>query len=452
MKPDITILHDSIMPLTGAPTDFDALLERAKGKRIILLGEASHGTHEFYRIRAEITKRLIREQGFNAVAVEADWPDAHRVNRFVQGTGNDSEAVEALSDFKRFPQWMWRNTDVLDFIGWLRHWNDAVNDHKRKGMAEPGAFPTGFYGLDLYSMNASINAVLAYLREKDPDAARHTAERYGCFDHYGGDTQRYGLLAGSGMSENCRNEVVAALVELHNRKETLLSMNGTRASDDYFDADQNARVVRDAEEYYRTMFRHDISSWNLRDRHMMQTLLLLMQHLKQTQLRAKVVVWAHNSHLGNASATSMGARGEFNIGQLVREHFGGDALSIGFTTHRGTVTASSDWDGPAERKQVRPALPESYEKLFHETGVPSFWLDCHANEEVREMLSFPRLERAIGVIYRPDTERASHYFKSQLPEQFDGILHYDETRAVEPLERSVEWTAGEVEETYPSGL
>ena len=452
MKPDITLLHDSVMPLTGAPTDFDALLERAKGKRVVLLGEASHGTHEFYRIRAEITKRLIREQGFNAVAVEADWPDAHRINRFVQGTGSDSEAVEALSDFKRFPQWMWRNTDVLDFIGWLRHWNDAVSDHRRKGMAESGVFPTGFYGLDLYSMNASINAVIAYLREKDPEAARHAAERYGCFDHYGGDTQRYGLLAGSGMSENCKSEVVAALLELHHRKETLLSLNGTRASDDYFDADQNARVVRDAEEYYRTMFRHDVSSWNLRDRHMMQTLLLLMQHLKQTQLRAKVVVWAHNSHLGNASATSMGARGEFNIGQLVREHFGGDALSIGFTTHHGTVTASSDWDGPAERKRVRPALPESYEKLFQETGLPSFWLDCHANEEAREMLSFPRLERAIGVIYRPDTERASHYFKSQLPEQFDGILHYDETRAVEPLERTVEWTAGEVEETYPSGL
>ena len=406
MKPDITLLHDSLIPLTGAPTDFDALLERAKGKRVILLGEASHGTHEFYRIRAEITKRLIREQGFNAVAVEADWPDAHRINRFVQGTGSDSEAVEALSDFKRFPQWMWRNSDVLDFIGWLRHWNDEVNDHKRKGMAEAGAFPTGFYG----------------------------------------------LLAGSGMSENCKNEVLAALMELPNRKEKLLSLNGTRASDDYFDADQNARVVRDAEEYYRTMFRHDVSSWNLRDRHMMQTLLLLIQHLKQTRLRAKVVVWAHNSHLGNASATSMGARGEFNIGQLVREHFGNDALSIGFTTHQGTVTASSDWDGPAERKRVRPALPESYEKLFHETGVSSFWLDCHANEEVREMLSFPRLERAIGVIYRPDTERASHYFKSQLPEQFDGILHYDETRAVEPLERTVEWTAGEVEETYPSGL
>jgi len=384
--------------------------------------------------------------------VEADWPDAHRINRFVQGTGNDSDAVEALSDFKRFPQWMWRNSDVLDFIGWLRHWNDEVNDHKRKGMAEAGAFPTGFYGLDLYSMNASINAVLAYLREKDPDAAGHLAERYGCFDHYGGDTHRYGLLAGSGMSENCKNEVLAALMELHNRKEKLLSLNGTRASDDYFDADQNARVVRDAEEYYRTMFRHDVSSWNLRDLHMMQTLLLLIQHLKQTRLRAKVVVWAHNSHLGNASATSMGARGEFNIGQLVREHFGNDALSIGFTTHQGTVTASSDWDGPAERKRVRPALPESYERLFHETGVSSFWLDCHANEEVREMLSFPRLERAIGVIYRPDTERASHYFKSQLPEQFDGILHYDETRAVEPLERTVEWTAGEVEETYPSGL
>lgn len=451
MNSDSVSLRKTLHPLTGAPSDFDALLKKAAGRDVVLLGEASHGTHEFYRVRAEITKRLIREQGFNAVAVEADWPDAHRINRYVRGTGSDREAVDALAGFRRFPQWMWRNTDVLDFVGWLRNWNESVANHDRKGLPS-GPVPAGFYGLDLYSLNASMEAVLGYLSRNDPDAARRIGERYGCFDHFDGDTRRYGLLAGSGMSVGCEKEVIAALVELHGRKGSLLGSDGTRAADDFFDADQNARVVRDAEEYYRTMFRQGVSSWNLRDRHMMQTLLMLSEHLSQNHGRSKIVVWAHNSHLGNASATSMGARGEFNIGQLAKEHFGQKALSVGFTTHHGTVTASSDWDAPAERKRVRPGLAGSYEELFHQTGVPNFWLDCHANEEISAFLRQTRLERAIGVIYRPDTELQSHYFRSSLPDQFDAILHYDETRAVEPLERTVEWEAGEVEETYPSGL
>jgi len=451
MTSDAELLRNAVQPLTGAPSDFDPLLDRAKGKDVVLLGEASHGTHEFYRVRAEITKRLIREQGFNAVAVEADWPDAHRINTYVRGTGGDQEAVDALADFLRFPQWMWRNTDVLDFIGWLRNWNDSVANHDRKGLPLT-PLQAGFYGLDLYSLNASIEAVLGYLRKNDPAAAKKIAERYGCFDHFDGDTRRYGLLAGSGMSGDCEHEVIAALVELHGRKSNLLGRDGIKAADDFFNADQNARVVRDAEEYYRTMFRQGVSSWNIRDRHMMQTLLMLLEHLAQNHGRSKVVVWAHNSHLGNASATSMGARGEFNIGQLVREHFGMKALSVGFTTHHGTVTASSDWDGPAERKRVRPGLRGSYEELFHETGIPNFWLDCHADPASSAFLRQTRLERAIGVIYRPDTELQSHYFRSSLPDQFDAILHYDETRAVEPLERTVEWTAGEVDETYPSGL
>lgn len=451
MKTDARLLGRSIRPLTGAPSDFDPLIELARSKRVILLGEASHGTHEFYRVRAEITKRLIRELGFNAVAVEADWPDAYRVNRYVQGAGSDSEGIQALEGFKRFPQWMWRNTDILDFIGWLRNWNDSVEDHHRKGRHD-GGFAAGFYGLDLYSLNASMRAVIDSLHEIDPATAKRVADHYGCFDHYDRDTQRYGLLAGHGITEGCQQQVMAVLSELHGKKDSYLGRDGVKAWDEFFNADQNARLVHDAEEYYRTMFRNDVSSWNLRDRHMMQTLLLLMKHLKQTKLRSKVVVWAHNSHLGNAAATSMGARGEFNIGQLVRDHFGGEALSIGFSTHHGTVTAASDWDGPAERKRVRTALPESYEQLFHETGIPNFWLDCHADPEVVAMLRNTRIERAIGVIYRPDTERQSHYFRSSLPDQFDGILHYDATRAVEPLERSVEWIAGEVDETYPSGL
>lgn len=450
MNPEATLVRKATTPLDGSPSDFDGILRRSKGKQVVLLGEASHGTHEFYRVRGEITKRLIEEEGFNAVAVEADWPDAHRVNNYVRGTGTDWEGIEALGGFRRFPQWMWRNTDVLDFIGWLRNRNDCL---RRGPDGKPeGGNPAGFYGLDLYSLNASRKAVLDYLREHDPSVARRVEERYDCFDRYGGDTQRYGLLAGSGMSGDCEKEVIAVLTELHRGRTVFLGHDGKKAEDAFFDADQNARVVRDAEEYYRTMFRSDVSSWNLRDRHMMRSLLQLIAHLERQHGHAKVVVWAHNSHLGNAAATSMGARGELNIGQLVRDHFGKAALAIGFTTHSGTVTAASDWDGPAARMRVRPGMSGSYEELFHETGIPSFWLDCHADREVLELLRHPRLERAIGVIYRPETERQSHYFMASLPDQFDGILHYDKTRAVEPLERTLEWESGEVEETYPSGL
>jgi erythromycin esterase-like protein len=450
MNPEITLLKRVIKELDGSPSDFDAILEQCRGKRVVLLGEASHGTHEFYRVRGEITKRLIREEGFHAVAAEADWPDAHRVNEFVQGRGSDAEAVEALGGFRRFPQWMWRNTDVLDFIGWLRNRNDSMK-RGPEGLPRGGVI-AGFYGLDLYSLNSSREAVLRYVRDHNPSLAARVAERYDCFDRYGGDTRRYGLLAGSGMSGDCEKEVVSVLTELHRERAVFLGGDGRQAEDAFFDADQNARVVKDAEEYYRTMFRSDVSSWNLRDHHMMRSLRQLITHLEQHHGEARVVVWAHNSHLGNARATSMGARGELNIGQLVRDHFGREALSVGFTTHGGTVTAASDWDGPAERKRVRPGMEGSYEELFHETGIPSFWLDCHRDTEVSGMLRHPRLERAIGVIYRPDTERQSHYFMASLPDQFDGILHYDRTRAVEPLERTVEWEAGEVGETYPSGL
>ena len=359
--------------------------------------------------------------------------------------------MEALGGFLRFPQWMWRNTDVLDFIGWLKNWNESHTDHGRQGMPPKGRV-TGFYGLDLYSLNSSMKAVIASLEKIDRAAARRVAYHYSCFDHYDSDTRRYGLLTGSGITENCRKQVGAVLVELREKKETYLGRDGSKAADDFFDAEQNARLVRDAEEYYRTMMKHDVSSWNIRDRHMMETLTLLMRHLRETNLRARVVVWAHNSHLGNAAATSMGDRGEFNIGQLVREQYGNRALSVGFTTHRGTVTASSDWDGPAERMRLNPSLSGSYEELFHQTELGNFWLDCHANPRISALLRQPRLERAIGVIYRPGTERQSHYFTSSLSDQFDGVFHFDTTRAVEPLEQTVEWSEGNVDETYPSGL
>ena len=431
-------------PLTGGPGDFAPLLERIGDARCVLLGEASHGTHEFYRIRGEITKRLIAEKGFDAVAVEADWPDAYRVNRYVRGSLEVEDAAEALAGFLRFPQWMWRNADVLDFVGWLRGHNDA---HR------PGETKVGFYGLDLYSLRASMAAVLEYLRLVDPPAARRAAERYACFDQFGPDPQHYGYATAAGLAPGCESEVIRQLVELVASAGAYAQRDGRVEPDALFVAAQNAKVVASAERYYREMFRGRVSSWNLRDTHMAETLDALLTHLGHRRRTPKIVVWAHNSHLGDARATRMGRDGELNLGQLVRERVGRAAVLVGFTTFSGTVTAASDWEQPAERKRVRPALPGSYEALFHEAaaGIGNFYLDL---EPVGAALGGPRLERAIGVVYRPDTERQSHYFEADLPRQFDAVLHYDRTRAVEPLERTPAWERGEreVPETFPSAL
>jgi erythromycin esterase-like protein len=438
----ISSIHDGAYRLHGSPADFDPLIDQIGDATVVLLGEASHGTHEFYRIRAEITKRLIRDKGFGGIAVEADWPDAYRVNRYVRGRSGDADAVEALSGFVRFPQWMWRNADVLDFVGWLREYNDERNEEGSK---------VGFYGLDLYSLHASIKAVLEYLRVADPDAARRAERRYACFDHFGDDPQVYGYATSLGLAPSCEREVIGQLVELHTAAAEYARRDGRLAPDDLFFAEQNARVVATAEQYYRVMFRSRTESWNLRDRHMADTLDGVMAFLRGQTGPAKVVVWAHNSHLGDARATEMGAHGELNLGQLSRQRLGAQAFLIGFTTFEGTVTAASEWDAAAERKIVRPALPGSYEALFHESGLPRFLMDLRAAGGTRRALTPPRLERAIGVIYRPDTERMSHYFMASLPQQFDAVLHYDRTRAVEPLETSPIWEQGEAElpETYP---
>jgi erythromycin esterase-like protein len=429
-------------PLTGGPADFVPLLDRIGAARCVLLGEASHGTHEFYRIRAEITKRLIVEKGFDAVAVEADWPDAYQVNRYVRGRPGAGEASEALDGFQRFPQWMWRNADVLDFVGWLRAHNDGLEETAR----------IGFYGLDLYSLRASMAAVLSYLRLVDPDAARRAEQRYACFDQFGGDPQVYGYAAASGLSATCEAAVLGQLTELLARSAEYAARDGRLAHDAHFFAAQNAKVVANAERYYREMFRGRASSWNLRDTHMAETLEALQSFLRRPRAPAKIVIWAHNSHLGDARATEMGHRGELNLGQLVRQRIRGDAVLVGFTTYAGSVTAASDWDAPAERKLVRPGLPGSWETLFHETGLGNFYLDLGG--ETARALAEPRLERAIGVVYRPDTERQSHYFGADLAHQFDAVLHYDRTRAVEPLERTPVWERGEAEvpETYPTAL
>lgn len=435
-------LASAVTALQGGPEDFDGIVRLAAGRRFILIGEASHGTHEFYRIRAEITKRLIRERKVAAVAIEGDWPDAAQVNRWVQGR-ESGDAEQALGAFQRFPHWMWRNADVLDFVGWLRAWNEA-SEHP----------PVGFHGLDLYSLHASMEAVLGYLRVVDPDGAIRAMERYACFDRFGGDPQTYGYATAVERLASCEDDVVRQLVELRASGGEYARRDGRLSPDDQFFAEQNARVVVNSERYYRAMYRGGPESWNLRDRHMAATLEALARHLDVAGRDASIVVWAHNSHLGDARATEAAARGELNLGQLVREAAGDAALVIGFTTYEGTVTASTDWDGPAERKRVRPALRGSVEALFHDVGVPNFSLEPGADADVARMLSDPLLQRFIGVIYRPETERMSHYFRARIARQYDVVLHYDRTRAVEPLERTATWDRGEPEipETYPSAL
>jgi erythromycin esterase-like protein len=428
-------------PVTGAATDFDPLVRLIGDAHVVLLGEASHGTHEFYRQRALITRRLIQELGFNAVAIEGDWPDAYRVNRFVRGESEDTTAEAALSDFKRFPQWMWRNSDVLDFVGWLRESNDAL---------PAGAQKTGFYGLDLYSLHGSIEAVIRYLDRVDPDAAARARQRYACFDHFAG-TEEYSFSVGAGLRPSCEREVIEQLVDFRRRAATYAQRDGAIPRDEWFYAAENARLVRDAEAYYRAMFDAPSTTWNLRDSHMAATLRSLKDHLGAAGRAAKIVVWAHNSHVGDARATELGQGGQLNIGQLVRESYRDDAILIGFTTYDGTVTAASNWDSPAERKQVRPALPNSYEALLNSVECPAFFLTLRDKAAVR-VLDEPRLSRAIGVIYRPETERSSHYFYARLAHQYDAIVHFDRTRAVEPLEKGAIWIRGELPETYPTGI
>lgn len=435
------IAHEA-HPLRGSPRDLDALVELAGDARCVLIGEATHGTHEFYRLRAALTRRLIVEKGFQAIGAEADWPDAYRVHRFVKGLGSDADAVEALADFRRFPAWMWRNADVVDFIAWLRAHNDSL--------AAP--HQVGFYGLDLYSLHASIGAVLRYLERVDPDAAKRARERYACFEHFGEDAQAYGYAASLGLSADCEQQVITQLRELQRERSAILRREGLALEDEQFEAEQNARLVVNAEEYHRSMFKGRNTSWNLRDTHMADTLDALLAHLARRFDHPKIVIWAHNSHVGDARATQMGDGGELNLGQLTRERHPRDTVLIGFSTHGGTVTAASDWGDPAERKQVRPALSGSYEDLFHQTNVPGFVLITGALADSKQALCERRLQRAIGVIYRPDTERRSHYLEASLPAQFDAMIHIDRTRALEPLERTAGWERGEVPETFPSGV
>ncbi|HEY3724091.1 MAG TPA: erythromycin esterase family protein [Acidimicrobiia bacterium] len=432
----------AVRPVVGADDDYDRLLELVGTRRIVLIGEATHGTHEFYRERARITRRLIDELGFHAVAAEADWPDAYRVNRYVMGLSDDRDAEQALSDFRRFPAWMWRNRDVVEFVEWLRG---------RNGKEASPATKARFYGLDLYSLQASIEAVVGYLEHVDPAEAHRARERYACFDHVGREGQAYGYAIAYEEALPCEGEVVAQLIELHQHADAYLRRDGWVAEDEQFFAEQNARVVRDAERYYQQMYRAEVSSWNLRDQHMAATLDALVEHLDRQFGQAKVVVWEHNSHVGDARATGMGEQGELNVGQLVRQRYGDDCLLVGQTTFDGEVTAATSWGDPPERKRVRPALDASHEARLHAVAEPAFWVPTD-HPALQDALGSRRLERAIGVIYRPATERQSHYFDALMSQQFDVVIHSDTTHALAPLERSAPWDRGEPAETSPSGI
>ncbi|SAL17632.1 erythromycin esterase family protein [Caballeronia choica] len=405
--------------------DFDELLEMAKGRQFVLLGEATHGTQDFYRMRAQITRRLITEGGFDAVGIEGDWPDAWRVNRFVQGEGDD-DAHAALGDFERFPTWMWRNREMLDFITWLRAHNAGLSSEARVGV----------YGLDLYSMYRSADAVIRYLEQVDPEQAAMARQRYAALDHVR-EPQAYGYAAALGARPDAREGVVDQLLQLRADALTYLTRDGLAAFDAQFFAQQNAEVVVHAENYYRSMFGRRFNTWNLRDAHMHRTLLALSRYRLQRSGQGRIVVWAHNSHIGDARSTESNLRGEWNLGELMRESVGSKALLVGFTTFTGHVSAASQWDGDVEHKWVRPALHDSYEYLFHSTGLDRFFLPLvgPGAEPLRE----PMLERAIGVIYLPQSERESHYFGASLANQFDALFHLDETSAVEPLDTPHHW-------------
>ncbi len=433
--PQLVADHAEVLPDIEDP-GFAALFDRYAGARVLLLGEASHGTSEFYRARAAITRRMVERHGFNIIALEADWPDAATLDRIVRHRVPREGEEKA---FTRFPAWMWRNREFDNFVRWLHGHNQG---------REPSEM-AGLFGLDLYNLSGSMKAVIDYLSDKDPALAQEARRRYSCLSPYVRNPAAYGRLAMSSGLAFCRDEVVQMLGQLLERQLELAARDG----EEWLDATANARLVKNAEAYYRVMYLGSEDSWNLRDTHMFETLSSL---LDARGPNSKAIVWAHNSHIGDARFTEMGmVRGELNIGQLAREKFGEEAVAIGLGTHGGTVAAADDWDQPMKVKAVRPSLDESYERVSHDSGVPRFLLDLRheKNQRLATLLGEPRLERFIGVIYRPETERWSHYSQAILPLQFDGWLWFDETHAVAPLPGELRpGEASSADETWPFGL
>ena len=419
-------------PLRG-PEDLDPLLERIGDARFVLLGEASHGTSEYYTWRHAISERLIREKGFSFIAVEGDWPDCYRVNRFVKGWRDSGESArEVLHAFDRWPTWMWANEEVVALAEWLRRWNEGRPEERK----------AGFYGLDVYSLWDSMQAVQEYLERVDPEAARRARRAYGCFDPYQEDVQEY-AMATALVPTSCEAEVITMLGEMR-RKAPEYREDGREA---YFNAEQNALVARNAELYYRTMVRGGGTSWNVRDTHMVETLERLMQHHGPG---AKAIVWEHNTHIGDARATDMARVGMVNVGQLARQRWGDDdVVLVGFSSYRGSVIAGEEWGAPMQRMPVPPAREGNWEALFHAAGAEDRLLlldDLAAVEEAHD----PMGHRAIGVVYHGARERMGNYVPTVLPLRYDAVLYLDQTRALRPLHMEAH-EDGEPPETYPFG-
>ena len=422
------LIKKSAHPISGNPRDYDPLMKMIGDARFVLLGEATHGTHEFYRERALITRRLIEEKGFDAVVLEADWTDAYRVNEFVQGASRDRTAEQSLSGFTRFPQWMWRNTDFRDLV-------DSI--HSSNASGKPEKARTGVYGMDLYGLSESVPAVVEYLKRVDSEAGNQAAKRYACFEKYGDQPERYGSDVSRDEKKSCEKQASEQFQEMEKRFNAWLTNTNRQRDEALFSAYQNARVVKNAEAYYRLSYKGNFSTWNLRDSHMAETLEALVRFLDAAcagNPKSKIVVWAHNTHQGDARMTEMGESGELNVGHLMRQAHNENSVLVGFTTYTGEVIAASEWGEKGEQMKVRPALAGSYSRLFHEAGIPNFLLIFRGNEQLTQALGRPRLERAIGVIYKPETERQSHYFNARMSKQFDAVIHFDVTGAVKPLD------------------
>jgi erythromycin esterase-like protein len=458
MVSDPELVRAHVTPFTSM-SDFSTVLPHLDSfgdARVLLIGDASHGTSEFYSARAAITQYMIEHHGFNIVAVEADWPDAEAVDRYVRrrpgaktsiATAAKEGAAGREPAFMRFPTWMWRNTEVHDFVEWLRQRNAGPVG---EGKGDTGTGLVGFYGLDLYSLGASMQAVIKYLENVDKSMAEVARQRYSRLMVWAEDPHEYGLEALSAGFSGCEQEVMDMLRDMLRKRLEYSAMHWN--GDEFHSGEQNARLVTDAENYYKAMYHGRDESWNLRDTHMFQTLVRIMKHRGPA---SKAIVWAHNSHVGDARATSMGRSGELNIGQLCKETFGDQALALGCSTHTGTVAAADHWDGDMRVMHVRPGLPNSYEEFFHAAGVENFVLDLRegrCDDKLRQALMKKRLERFIGVIYRPATERQSHYSSAVLPRQFDGLVWFDKSRHVGVLEVHQPHGAVEYDETWPFGM
>lgn len=428
----IRLLNKDVIPFQiKNENNYQDISDRIGDARIVLMGESTHGTLEFYETRMELSQYLIQKKGFQAIAVEGDWTSVYPVHRYCQGLGVEDDITQALAQFKRFPTWMWCNTSMQKFIQQLRQYNNGLKNHVDK---------IGFYGLDLYCLNESAQVVINYLQKHNPKAAKQAMEYYACLDHAHIDPQLYAYLTEKHLKKSCLHAATTQLLETYRIIYQHLNISSSPTEkEQQFYVTQNARIVANAEQYYRAMLEPHYVTWNIRDQHMADTLQNIMSHLETlTNKPAKIIIWAHNSHVGDARVTEMSERNEINLGQLVRERFNTNTFSLGFSTAVGTVTAANDWDAKTEVKLINPPLHGSYENLFHQLKEKQFLLDLREDNELMHLLQSPQLQRAIGVIYRPETERMSHYYFSRLPYQFDAIIHFDHTHALaglDPLRR-----------------